>query len=489
MIEIHVGNSFSSISGKINDELVVKLAERLTYFNEEAHFEKLNLLGALRKFRGNDKVYNKIKWRLKYLEDEIWVCMLKPDLSFGTGLLDLVVETIQKNSHKYTIIDHRKKPESNQILRWNNKPHTLRYYQKEMLDLALREHRGVFNSSVGSGKTLIFTHIIKELAVDTLVVVPSTSLRSQIADDLISAFGKSKVQLIDTKTIKTGNKLRPIKLTTIQTLASLQKNKLLKDVIKDVDLLILDEAHRAGSKSYTDLLPEINHIYYRFLFSGTFLRNDSKTLELWSICSKVLYRYYPKKAIEDGFLTPTKFAIHEIEGSADAKYQKEYAKNYCGGAPLLMKLKEILENRTDKTSLILVNRKDSAGKIIHKLLLDCGIENTYISGDDKAKHIEKVRNEYNEGKIKVLIASQIFGEGVNVIPVEVLINCQGNKSEIGTVQAIGRGVRLFKDKEALEVHDFSFSGTKFLSKHLDARLDIYERNFGGEIIFEGGQYE
>jgi superfamily II DNA or RNA helicase len=483
MVQIRINNSFSRLVGEVPETIVERIAEKLTYFNEEAHFEKINLQIAARKYRNNPQIIKKIQWKLKFVEENIWVCLLGSDLSFGTGLLDLVLGVLTTEKCEYQIKDARIKPESDQIFRWSNSQPTLRPYQAEMVELALREHRGVFNSAVGSGKTFIFINIIKKLSVDTLIVVPSRALKSQIQDDLISAFGRGVVESIDTKSAERGKKFKPIKLVTIQTLTSLKKRGLLGKLLDPVRLLVLDEAHRAGAESYTALLPDLDHIYYRFLFSGTFLRNDSKTLELWSICSRVLYSYYPRDAIRDGFLTPTHFFIHQVCGMAEESYQKEYSANYCGGSELLKCILSLVQTNSEKTILILVNRKDSSGNIIHQLLKDHNLDNVYISGDDKPSHIEKIRQQYNAGKIKILIASQIFGEGVNIKPVELLINAQGGKSEIATVQSIGRGVRLFKNKDILEVHDFLFGGTKYLARHLKQRLDIYERNFGGELIW------
>lgn len=479
-MQIIIGNSYSKIEDLKDYDLLEKIIERLTYFNEEANFEKISLLKAV-KWCKNPVTKRKMEFKIKCLDKEIWKCLLNDDLSFPTGLLPLVEEVIQKNRHIYTKIDKRIKPESNQIFRWNNQPPELRYYQKEMVDLGIEKHRGVFVSAVGSGKTYIMLKLIKELAVDSLIVVPSKGLREQIAEDLYKYFGTLKYEVITTDKVKQKDKFKPIKIVTVQTLGSLKKQGLLNKVLKDVNAIFYDELHHSGANTYLDLIPSVDHIYYRFGFTGTFLRNDSRTLELWSVLSNVLYTYYPKQAIADGFLTPTKFLIHALPGRKGIKYPREYKKNYCGNPVLLSKVLDLVRENEGKTILILVNRKDTSGKIIHQLLNEEGIENTYVSGDDKQKDIDKVREDYNSNKIKVLIASQIFGEGINVVPVQVLINCQGNKSEIATVQAIGRGVRLFKGKDCLVVHDFQFEGTKYLAKHAHIRMDIYRRNFSEDI--------
>ena len=48
------------------------------------------------------------------------------------------------------------------------------------------------------------------------------------------------------------------------------------------------------------------------------------------------------------------------------------------------------------------------------------------------------------------------------------------------MQATGRLVRLYADKVKGYLHDFNFTGTKYMGKHYKQRLDIYDRNFQPE---------
>ena len=77
----------------------------------------------------------------------------------------------------------------------------------------------------------------------------------------------------------------------------------------------------------------------------------------------------------------------------------------------------------------------------------------------------------------------MIGEGLDVCSTDHLIMGQGGKSEIVMVQAIGRAIRLFLGKDVAYIHDFSFSGTKFMSKHFKERTNIYRRNFECEVEY------
>lgn len=484
-----IRNSFCTLEG-FPDQAMDYVEQALTYENDiENDKNQIFRMMKMAKAKGNKKQYHFLVGKLKELEAQQYVCWLK-DGNFPTGHLNIVKDVLGFSCPDYTIDDTRIVPDSTEIFRWKNKPFDPRYYQRDMIDLGVENGRGVFESAVGSGKSLIMTYLIMEFSVVSLIVVPSRPLLVQLKNDLELHFGADKVQRVLTKDVKKKNPVfKPIRLVTVQTLASLLKNGLLHVLVDDVNALFCDEFHHAGSKSYTDLLQELEHIYYRFGFTGTFLRNDNKTLDMWGILSNRLYSYPAWKAIEEGFLTPLKVLVHTLEGYGSRNYQKEYKMNYCresndGGEELLFRIRDICNTyaKLDDQILILVKQKDAAGKIIHQYLDAEGIENTYISGDNDADFIDQCIHDFNDKKIRVLIGSSVVGEGIDIRSTNHLIMAQGGKSEIAIVQATGRVARLFEGKDIGYIHDFRFINTKFMEKHWNQRKDIYIRNFATEII-------
>lgn len=493
-----INNSFCELDGEIPPQVYSTVKSILTYKNDiEADksniFYRLNMLKryGLKPKKGESREQTKermVKRRqelfndLKKLEESEWVCWLDGN-KFPTGHLNIVRDVLSELSANYSVDDRREKPEQYLILPWKNKPFEPRYYQEAMIKLGLDNGRGVFESAVGTGKSLIMTYLIKELAVNSLVVVPSRGLLEQLYRDLECWFGQGKVQMVDSGKVRKGGSLKPIRVITIQSLAALQKSGDLQLLISDVDALFLDEFHHAGSASYTNLLPEIKSIYFRFGFTGTFLRNDNKSLDMWGFLSNKLYTYPAWKAIEEGFLTPVNVITYQLDGKKGRKYQSEYDHNYCGSQEILNTVHQICcDADSGAQILILVNKKDKAGKIFHEFLEMQGIDNAYISGDDTKEHINDTIVAFNDKKIRILIGSSVIGEGIDVRSTDHLIMCQGGKSEITVVQAVGRAVRLYEGKNIACVHDFNFINTKYMSKHFYQRKDIYERNFKPEFL-------
>jgi superfamily II DNA or RNA helicase len=481
---LEISNSFCRLTG-IDDPDVRSMVKQVLTYKNDIGAEKSRLFYQLNKAKngGSKKQYYFLLGQLKKLEATETVCWFNDDV-FPTGHLNIVVDVLNEYGTIFDTVDHRIKPDPYLILRWNNKPFEPRYYQRDMIELAKVNDRGVFEASVGSGKTIVMAYILKDIAVNTLIVVPSRGLTQQLYNDFECWFGSQNVEIVNAEKVRKTKKFKPIRICTIQSLASLQKNGELQKLVKDVDCLMYDEFHHSASKSATDLLTEIDHVHYRYGFTGTFMRNDGKTLDMWGFLSNPLYNYPPKKAIEDGFLTPLQVKIYDLDGKFSPKYQKEYNINYCQLPQFFEKVKCLVsEIGTNEQILILVSKKDRCGLIIHEYLETFGIINSYISGDDSKEVITETIQLFNDKRITVLIGTQVIGEGIDIKSTDHLLICQGGKSEVGIVQSVGRCVRLYPGKTIATVHDFNFLETKFMKKHLKRRIETYKEHFDAKINY------
>lgn len=480
---LKIENSFTTLTGFDSDALAI-VKDTLTYDDQEAIFQKQQLkfqIGMAFRYRAMGRV-GWLKQRLAEVEQNMTICWFNEEENkFPTGHLDLVTAVLKEKDIGFSYKDLRKNLAKTVNFKLKTPFPEPRYYQEDMVRLALGHHRGVFESAVGTGKSLIMQMITHSLKVPTLIIVPSKDLGVQTLDSFTNHFGKDNVELLSSTTKRVPTKA--VRICTIQTLNSLEKKGLLHSFIQDIGLICIDEVHHAGAKSYTLLLPYFDHIYYRFGFSGTFMRNDSRTLDMWGFLSTVLYRYGAAQATREGYLTPLKIVVHPIEGMRGANYHAEYTKNYCKNDYLLKELETILSTYVYERDqvLILVGRKEKSGGIIHQFLSDLGYHTSYVSGDSKRDDVCKALEEFNSKKIQILIGSSIIGEGIDVRSTDHLIMAQGGKSEIAVTQATGRAVRLFPGKEIAFLHDFRFLGTRYLEKHLNNRLGIYKKNFEGEV--------
>ena len=475
-MELIISNSFTELKNT-PPNVYSLIKEALTYTDEDVSGEIRAIFGKMNyaKSRGNTELYNRCRGRLRQLKSQEVVCWLK-DNRFPTGHLNIIRDVLKAMKVEFTEIQDRFVPEKSAILRWNNKPFEPRYYQKDVIEKAVSAARGVVESAVGTGKSLMMAYIIKQLSVNSLIIVPSRGLLEQMYQDLKMWFGAKNVDMVNSAKVKSGKALKPIRITTIQTVASLVKTNDEGGLLGDIDALFMDEFHHAGSSSYTTLLESINNIYYRYGFTGTFIRNDSKSLDMFGVLSNRIYHYPAFQAIKEGFLTPLRVNRYNLYGKAHKQYQKEYDLNYCGSKEILKQILSIVENNKGQI-LILVDKKEKSGNKIKDYLWCHGIIADYINGDNKKEEIYEAILRFNDKENRVLIGSKVIGEGIDIRSTDHLINAQGGKSEISLVQAVGRAIRLYPGKTIATVHDFNFENTNYLQKHYNMRINIYDRNF------------
>lgn len=477
MSTIVLNNSFCTLTG-FPAYIMEQVKTKLTYADNEVMIQKQMLYSQMSRARGPQ--YYQLKARFQELGPD-YVCMLDKNNRFPTGLLHIVRDVLTNVT--CNLDDRRIRPEPCHIFRWNNEPPKPRYYQQEAVNAFVSKGRGILNMACGSGKTFVAARIIKELGVNTLFVVPSSALLTQAYDVFVSAFGSKNVQKICSLDIKKNKSLKPIKVVTVQTMSSLLKQDLLKLFISDVNLIVWDECHHAGAKTYHELLNSLEGIYYRLSMSATPVRNDSKTYEMLGVCDNIIYEYNAAKATREGYLCPVQFKIITLNGKYSRNYQQEYRDNYSS-MEFLDNIKTIIQTQIPKDSqtLVLVDRKERCGHLIHEYLNECGIENTYVTGDNSSKEVADAISRFNDKKINILIASTVLGEGCDIRSTSNLILARGGKSEIAITQAIGRSVRLFPGKDIATVWDFNFRFCKYLPRHLKERCEIYSKQFAGEIV-------
>jgi len=118
----------------------------------------------------------------------------------------------------------------------------LREYQKKIIESCIQDLHNKKKSLIvlptGSGKTVIFSHIIKRLNLKTLIVAHTSDLIQQIKKSVISL---------------NKNEGPPTKVATIQ---SIYKSS------EQFDLIVIDECHRSGAKIYRTLLSNQKHALY-----------------------------------------------------------------------------------------------------------------------------------------------------------------------------------------------------------------------------------
>ena len=89
--------------------------------------------------------------------------------------------------------------------------------------------------------------------------------------------------------------------------------------------------------------------------------------------------------------------------------------------------------------------------------------------------IERKLNKLIEERTDVIVVaiSKIFSTGIDIKNLHYIIFASGGKAKIKTVQSIGRGLRLHKDKKELIIFDIA-DRLKYGAQHVMKRKEFYK---------------
>jgi superfamily II DNA or RNA helicase len=116
----------------------------------------------------------------------------------------------------------------------------------------------------------------------------------------------------------------------------------------------------------------------------------------------------------------------------------------------------------DKKIIVLAEQIDHL-RLLSGLLQD--IPHRVLSGDKELSGSSRLRiqamHDMDAGKVQLLLASRVFGKGVNIRRVDVIIDATGLPGRDSAIQRYGRGVRTAEGKEELLYVDVSDRGNRF----------------------------
>lgn len=416
-----------------------------------------------------------------------------PSLKFPTGLLFLVKEYCICNDITLTIYDNRQVPDTEIPLITDAsilQGITLRSYQIEATNQALKEKRGVIELPTASGKTEVAASIIKQLGLRTLFLVHTKDLLHQTIERFEKRLQRS-VGCVGDGILDVNDK--SIIVATVQSVSSLlnKRETETKRFLNSFQLFFQDEVHHSSAQEWTRIGNLMTNAYYRFGLSGTILRRDElSNMKMLALFGSPIYRKKASELAALGFLAPIEIRIvdnPEIIMADD--YQQMYAKGIVQSVcrnTLIANLAE-KQYKESKKVLVLVRHIEHGEILAHTITHDYDVPALFLSGKDDSEIRNESKKRFDSVDGLILISSPIWDEGVDVPQINVLINASGGKSEWKTIQKIGRGLRIKSDGSKLIVYDFADRG-KFLQKHSKERAAIYERE-GFEVIWESKKGE
>jgi len=398
---------------------------------------------------------------------------------FPIGLMDKVKSILDEYAEYYgkiinlTINDSRKFGEKLNIMPDKLQcGKTLRVYQKDSIDIFMKEKHGIINIATGGGKTFVAAEIIRQCDCNTLWIIDRSELLHQTKHELENMLG------MDLGLIGNGvMDIKPITIATIQTLA--KKTVELSSYLETVNFAVVDEYHKSAAETYQTVFRKLGNTEYRLGLTATVARDDGKEPILYALLGKIVYRISTKELIEQGYLVKPRIVFNEIPAvSHDIDYVDDYRKNIAESTERNEKIHSTVLNNPDKKILI-ITKLVNHGKVLNDMIK--GSAHLHGSlGNEVRKGIMKWFRECNSGCL--IMTLSIAAEGLDIPDLDVLVNASANKGDVKSVQVLGRLLRKIEGKDTALYVDFLDNG-KHTKMHSKYRMKAFEIQ-GHEVLTE-----
>lgn len=353
---------------------------------------------------------------------------------------------------------------------------TLRKDQKKIINESLSHQHGVIKAPTGAGKTILQLGIMSAFFSKNILLLAHTSSIVNQTVDKIRNFGWDCTQIGGGSSSFTRWFGGKITVATIQSFAKLDINK----YSSFFDIVIVDEAHRVSSfdgqyaKVLSNLLAPV-----RLGFTATLPYKEEAKMALEGLIGPLITEQTINEAAEKKIVAVPKIKIIKSRFKQRIKELRNYQEVYQKGiVENLSRNKQIVnivldhKNKNEST-LIFVNKIEHGERLIKLFNEMGGFRVPFIKGDMSNERREIIKKSLIKKKRLVVIATTAWKEGVDIPSLNVVFNAGGGKSEIGTLQSVGRGLRRTDKKDSVLVYDFFDSSSHFLVEHFGHRVSLY----------------
>ncbi len=344
--------------------------------------------------------------------------------------------------------------------------------QEAVIPRALRGEDVAAQAQTGTGKTAaflisLFSRMVRNPAVDfgnspqALVIAPTRELADQIYHEalrlgkftgfrLLAVYGGIDYQ----KQMDTLQKGVDVLIGTPGRLIDYYKQHIYS--LKKTRYLIIDEADRMFDMGFIDdlrfLLKKMQPYTKRqsMLFSATL---SYRVMEL---------AYEHMKLPEKISITPEKITVEQVE-------QVLYHVGKHEKIPLLLGL---LKKEAPNRALIFVNTRRAADMVVERLNRN-NWKALAITGDIEQKKRLRILADFKEGRLPVLVATDVASRGIHVEAVTHVFNYDLPQDAEDYVHRIGRTGRAGASGKALSLADeeYVFS-LEEIEKYIDQKIPV-----------------
>ncbi|MDP2360620.1 MAG: DEAD/DEAH box helicase family protein [bacterium] len=355
----------------------------------------------------------------------------------------------------------------------------LRTYQVAAKTAMVQRQQGVVVIPAGGGKTFTALAALAEIGQRTLILVHTLDLLEQWREEIEEHFGFLPGAL-DLRTSP------PITVATVQTLTRLETGALTRE-LGQYGCLILDEGHHSPASTF-DRVVNACPAKWRLALTATPEREDGLTQKLYHTFGPILHETHQADLLQGGYLVPA--IVHEVHTAFTFPYRgagdwqaltDALAKDEARRALVLDTL-EALHQDEERAILVLSGRVEDHLVPLFQAAKARGIVGELLAGKVKKDTRRLIRHAVRSGHVRVLFASTVADEGLNIPELNTLLLTFPAKAEGRVEQRVGRVMRASPGKIRGEVFDFIDSAvtnvdndTKPLLRQYASRKAAYKK--------------
>jgi superfamily II DNA or RNA helicase len=332
-------------------------------------------------------------------------------------------------------------------------------------------------SPTGSGKTVMTMPVIADRKQPALIICHTRELADQWVSMIETFLGipKSEIGFVG------GGKMRFGDRVTIGLVQSMTKH--VDGVFPYIGFLIVDECHRAPSRTFTDVVSKFDCKYMLGL-SATPYRRDGLTRLIHFHIGDEAYKVDGQALVDDGHICKAVVVIVETEFKTGLDPSKDYSRMLSELCLDSERNKLVASHAHHEAvggsglSLVLSDRKSHC-EALRAALSFYGIDAATLTGDTSTKDRKILNDKLRAGNIRVLLATgALIGEGFDLPEISSVVLATPVKFPGRLIQYVGRALRPAPGKNYARIIDFCDSGVGVLKAGAKARLRTFQAMHG-----------
>lgn len=348
----------------------------------------------------------------------------------------------------------------------------LKPYQEKACHEIMKKHFSVLTAPTGSGKTVMMLAIVARRRQPTLIVVHTRELAAQWISRIETFLGipPEEQGFIGGGRFCVGEKI------TVAMVQTLYKHT--HDVAPLIGNLVVDECHRAPSRTFHEAVAAFDSYYMTGLSATPFRRDRLSRLIFWFLGDRA-HDVDRNELQNQGDILKAQVVFRPTDFNSMTDPTQQYSQLMteltCDMDRNRLIAADIARESAGQSgvSLVLSDRKSHCRMIRDLLKHEHGLDADLLTGDLKDQERRDVLARLNEDRISILIAtSQLLGEGFDSDRLTDLFLIYPIRFKGRLLQYLGRILRPSQGKTA-RVFDYVDVNIGVLEAAARARHSVY----------------